>query len=235
MSSLSPSALPDAVARARRHSSFLAMLLDREPDIEAGALAGELLTPPAMAEDLPVGTRLRRERRALALTIALGDLSGLYDLTEVTHRLTDFADRSLDRAIRAAIEERTPGADPVGFAAIALGKQGSRELNYSSDIDPILIFDPLTLPRRPREEPEDAAVRIGKRVVELLQARDGDGYVLRVDLRLRPSPEATPIAIPVEGAIAYYESQALTWERAAFIRARAAAGWSRPRITWRGA
>ncbi|MDG6746080.1 hypothetical protein QCF01_16960, partial [Staphylococcus aureus] len=69
-----------------------------------------------------------------------------------------------------------------------------------------------------------AAVRIGKRVVELLQARDGEGYVLRVDLRLRPSPEATPIAIPVEGAIAYYESQALTWERAAFIRARAAAG-----------
>ena len=67
-------------------------------------------------------------------------------------------------------------------------------------------------------------MRIGKRVVELLQARDGDGYVLRVDLRLRPSPEATPIAIPVEGAIAYYESQALTWERAAFIRARAAAG-----------
>ena len=224
MSSLSLSALPDAVARARRHSSFLAMLLDREPDIEAGALAGELLTPPATAEDLPVGTRLRRERRALALTVALGDLSGLYDLTEVTHRLTDFADRSLDRAIRAAIEERTPGAEPVGFAAIALGKQGSRELNYSSDIDPILIFDPQTLPRRPREEPEDAAVRIGKRVVELLQARDGDGYVLRVDLRLRPSPEATPIAIPVEGAIAYYESQALTWERAAFIRARAAAG-----------
>ena len=117
-----------------------------------------------------------------------------------------------------------PDAEPRGFAAIALGKQGSRELNYSSDIDPILLFDPATLPRRAREEPEEAAVRIGARVVELLQARDGDGYVLRVDLRLRPSPEVTPIALPVDAAIGYYESQALPWERAAFIRARAAAG-----------
>ena len=216
--------LIDAVARARAHSPFLAMLLDREPDIEAAALDGRLADLPMFDPDLPTGVALRRERRALALTVALGDLSGLYDLTGVTRRLTDFADAALERAIRAAILERTPDAEPVGFAAIALGKQGSRELNYSSDIDPILLFDPQTLPRRPREEPEEAAVRIGKRVVELLQARDGEGYVLRVDLRLRPSPEATPIAIPVEGAIAYYESQALTWERAAFIRARAAAG-----------
>lgn len=216
--------LTDAVARARRYSPFLAMLLDREPAIEAAALEGTLLDQEILDGDLPVGASLRRERRALALTVALGDLAGLYDLTEVTRRLTDFADRALMQAIHAAIEERTPGAEPIGFAAIALGKQGSRELNYSSDIDPILIFDPATLPRRAREEPEDAAVRIGKRVIELLQARDGDGYVLRVDLRLRPSPEATPIAIPVDGAIAYYESRALTWERAAFIRARAAAG-----------
>ena len=216
--------LTDAVARARRYSAFLAMLLDREPAIEAAALEGTLLDQEILDGDLPVGASLRRERRALALTVALGDLAGLYDLTEVTRRLTDFADRALMQAIHAAIEERTPGAEPIGFAAIALGKQGSRELNYSSDIDPILIFDPATLPRRAREEPEDAAVRIGKRVIELLQARDGDGYVLRVDLRLRPSPEATPIAIPVDGAIAYYESRALTWERAAFIRARAAAG-----------
>ncbi|MET4896455.1 bifunctional [glutamine synthetase] adenylyltransferase/[glutamine synthetase]-adenylyl-L-tyrosine phosphorylase [Sphingomonadaceae bacterium jetA1] len=217
-------ALPDAVARARAYSPFLNMLLDREPGIEELALHGRLGDLPALDPDLPVGVALRRARRALALSVALGDLAGIYDLTGVTRRLTDFADRALDRAIRAAIQERTPGADPVGFAAIALGKQGSGELNYSSDIDPILIFDPLTLPRRAREDAEEAAVRIGKRVVELLQARDGEGYVLRVDLRLRPSPEATPIAIPVEGAIAYYESQALTWERAAFIRARAAAG-----------
>ncbi|XHS03141.1 hypothetical protein ACFB49_47650 [Sphingomonas sp. DBB INV C78] len=138
--------------------------------------------------------------------------------------LSDFADSALDRAVAAAIEERTPGEEPRGFAVLALGKHGSRELNYSSDIDPILIFDPETLPRRERDEPIEAAVRIGKRVVELLQARDDAGYVFRVDLRLRPSPEATPIVLPVEAAISYYESSALPWERAAFIRARAAAG-----------
>jgi glutamate-ammonia-ligase adenylyltransferase len=168
--------------------------------------------------------RLRLERRRLALLVALGDLSGRFDLTRVTGLLSDFADDALDRAIRTAIRERTPDAEPRGFAAIALGKQGSRELNYSSDIDPILIFDPVTLPCKPREAPEDAAVRIGRRVIELLQSRDADGYVMRVDLRLRPSPEATPIALPVEAAISYYESQALPWERAAFIRARACAG-----------
>jgi len=201
------------------------MVLNREPDLARSLAAGKLDLSLSSAEaDMPVARRLRIERRAMALNVAIGDLAGVFDLTAVTGALTRFADYALDTAIRTAIEERTPGAEPRGFVAIALGKQGSSELNYSSDIDPILLFDPATLPRRPREEPEEAAVRIGKRVVELLQARDGDGYVLRVDLRLRPSPEITPIALPVDAAIGYYEAQALPWERAAFIRARAAAG-----------
>jgi glutamate-ammonia-ligase adenylyltransferase len=214
----------EAVGRARKNAPFLAMLLRLETEIAAQAEAGFLLAAPALPSDLPVARRLRLERRSLALTVAIGDLAGVLDLTAVTEALTGFADRALDGAIAAAIEERTPGEPPRGFAAIALGKQGSRELNYSSDIDPILLFDPATLPRRAREEPDEAAVRIGRRAVELLQARDGDGYVLRVDLRLRPSPEVTPIVLPVNAAISYYESQALPWERAAFIRARAAAG-----------
>lgn len=218
--------LEDAIQRARDHAPFLAHLIDREPELISG-LEGALADPVTAARvdgALSMGKMLRLERRRLALLVALGDLSGRYDLTRVTRLLTDFADDAVDRAIRTAIAERTPDAEPRGFAAIALGKQGSRELNYSSDIDPILIFDPATLPIRAREEPGEAAVRIGRRVVELLQARDADGYVLRVDLRLRPSPEVTPIVLPVEAAISYYESQALPWERAAFIRARAASG-----------
>ncbi|MES1971033.1 MAG: bifunctional [glutamine synthetase] adenylyltransferase/[glutamine synthetase]-adenylyl-L-tyrosine phosphorylase [Pseudomonadota bacterium] len=216
-----------AVRRARAEAPFLSLLLDREPDFARRMERGEL---PALDEvpihdiDMPVMRRLRLERRRLALLVAIGDLAGAFDLTAVTGALSAFADRALDSAINAAIAERTPGAPPLGFAAIALGKQGSRELNYSSDIDPILIFDPETLPCRPREDADEAAVRIGRRVVEILQARDGDGYVLRVDLRLRPSPEVTPIVLPVDAAISYYESLALPWERAAFIRARAAAG-----------
>ncbi|WP_375391265.1 bifunctional [glutamine synthetase] adenylyltransferase/[glutamine synthetase]-adenylyl-L-tyrosine phosphorylase [uncultured Sphingomonas sp.] len=217
--------LADAIARARAHSPFLASALQREPAIASACEAGALTLDLAeIAADQPITVRLRRRRRALALTVALGDLAGLMDLTAVTGALTRFADGALDEAIAAAIFERTPDAELRGFTAIALGKQGSGELNYSSDIDPILLYDPSTLPRRAREEPADAAVRIARRVVELLQARDADGYVLRVDLRLRPSPEVTPIALPVDAAIGHYESQALPWERAAFIRARAAAG-----------
>ena len=206
--------LHDARSRATRFAPFLNSLIAR-----AQVTAAALDEP-----ELPIGKRLRLERRQLALAVAEGDLAGALDLTAVTAALTDFADSALDRAITAAIVERTPGVEVQGFAAIALGKQGSRELNYSSDIDPILIYDPATLPHRAREDVADAAVRIGRRVLELLQTRDVDGYVLRVDLRLRPSPEATPIVIPIDAAIAYYESQALPWERAAFIRARAAAG-----------
>lgn len=158
----------DAVARARQWSPFLSMLLQREPEMAAMLENGVLPELHSLARDLadmPTPRRLRLERRRLALRVAIGDLAGCDDLTAVTHALSDFADRALDSAIVTAIAERTPDAPVQGFTAIALGKQGSRELNYSSDIDPILLFDPATLPCRPREAPEEAAVRIGKRVV----------------------------------------------------------------------
>lgn len=218
----------DALERAASHAPFLRALIDRHADLvelmAAGDMAAALARCGAGLDGVPAAAALRRERARTALVLAIGDLSGAFDFEQVTTALSDLADRALDRAIATAIAERTPDAPATGFAAIALGKHGSRELNYSSDIDPILIFDPATLPCRPREEAADAAVRIGRRVVELLQARDADGYVFRIDLRLRPSPEVTPIALPVEAAIGYYESSAVAWERAAFVRARAAAG-----------
>jgi glutamate-ammonia-ligase adenylyltransferase len=218
----------DALARMRGHAPFLARAMDRLAPItamlEAGEIDAALAAARAMGEGDPVARMLRRRRGALALVTAAADLAGAWDLNQVSATLSDFADEALDAAITAAFAERYPGEEPRGFAVLALGKHGSRELNYSSDIDPILLYDPRVLPRREREDPADAAVRIGRRVSELLSARDGDGYVFRVDLRLRPSPEATPIALPVEAAIGYYESMALGWEQAAFIRARAAAG-----------
>ena len=224
---LTSAALDALLARIDRHSPFLRVIARQRSDIveaigrdgvDAVVRAQCVSVDPADAPRL-----LRRQRQAVALAVALADLDGA-PLEQVVGWLSDFADHALDSAIRVSIAERTPDADPVGFAALALGNHGSRELNYSSDIDPILIFDPETLPRRGREEPIEAAVRIARRVVELLQARDGDGYVFRVDLRLRPSPEATPVALPYEAALSHYESAALPWERAAFIRARAAAG-----------
>ena len=175
-------------------------------------------------EGASVGEALRHQRRALALSVAVGDLSGELSLERLTAALSDFADHAIDAALAAAIDERFPGAGTDGFTVLALGKLGSRELNYSSDVDLILLFDPNVLPRRERDDPSEAAVRIGRRLVELLQQRTEHGYVARVDLRLRPSPEVTPIVLSADAAISYYESQALPWERAAFIRARACAG-----------
>jgi [glutamine synthetase] adenylyltransferase / [glutamine synthetase]-adenylyl-L-tyrosine phosphorylase len=223
-----PSARGNALARARDHSPFLreALSLHREiADVflAKGAMAAAELALAAAA-DLPLERRLRRRRHGLALAVALGDLAGELPLEQVTALLSDFADGAIDQAVASAISERVPDAASAGFAVIALGKLGSHELNYSSDVDLMLLFDPATLPRRPRDDPGEAAVRIGRRVIELLQMRTEDGYVERVDLRLRPSPEVTPIALPVDAAISHYESSALPWERAAFIRARAAAG-----------
>ena len=174
--------------------------------------------------DHSIEDELRRRRQALALAVALGDLAGELTLERVTRLLSDFADQAIAAALRQAIDERAPGAPLEGFAVIALGKLGSVELNYSSDVDLSLLFDPATLPRREREDAGEAAVRIGRRMIEILQRRTASGYVERVDLRLRPSPEVTPIALPVDAAISHYESSALPWERAAFIRARAVAG-----------
>jgi len=216
-----------ALARAEAYASFLRVAAIAFPDIarifvEEGS---EAAVARALAIDAgSVGERLRRRRHALALAVALADLSGEQPLEWVTATLSDFADAAMDEAIKAAMLERVPDEEPRGLAILALGKLGSRELNYSSDVDLVLLFDPETLPRRPRDEPGEAAVRYGRRFIELMQQRTHDGYVARVDMRLRPSPEVTPIVLPADAAISYYESSALPWERAAFIRARAAAG-----------
>ncbi|WP_276205511.1 bifunctional [glutamine synthetase] adenylyltransferase/[glutamine synthetase]-adenylyl-L-tyrosine phosphorylase [Sphingomonas montana] len=221
-------AIADARDSMIAQAPFLRRLALSRPEVLDRAAGGDFAGAIADAHEAGEGATdvaraLRRERQAVSLVVALGDISGRLAFEQVVRLLSDFADRAVERALQAIFRER--GADDAtGFCVLALGKHGSRELNYSSDIDPILLFDPDTLPRRRGEEPVEAAARIARRLVEMLQARDANGYVFRVDLRLRPSPEATPPALPVEAAIGYYESSALPWERAAFIRARAAAG-----------
>ncbi|MFL6782063.1 MAG: glutamine-synthetase adenylyltransferase, partial [Sphingomicrobium sp.] len=217
----------DAIARAEEYAPFLRATIASFPDIAERFVndGAEAAVAKALALDgETVGERLRRRRHGLALATALGDLSGEQSLEWVTATLSDFADQAMDEALRCAMIERMPDEEPRGLSILALGKLGSRELNYSSDVDLVLLFDPVRLPRRQREEAGEAAVRYGRRFVELMQQRTTDGYVARVDLRLRPSPEVTPIVLPADAAISYYESSALPWERAAFIRARAAAG-----------
>lgn len=219
----------DALVRARAHAPFLREGLARQPELAEMLEQGNAEAALAWARALSSGeekiqTGLRQRRLALAVTLAVGDLAGEFPLARVMTELSDFADHALDAVISAAIVERAPDAQPTGFVALALGKQGARELNYSSDIDPILLYDPETLPRRSRDDPGEAAQRVARRVVEMLSHKDEYGYVFRVDLRLRPASEVSPLAVSVDAAISHYESSALAWERAAFIRARAAAG-----------
>lgn len=199
--------------RSRR--ALLAALASDGCDAAFGRLMGDLAGEPIMP-------RLRRARGDLALLTALADLSGAWPLERVTAALSDFADAAIDAAIAAALAER--GAPNRGLVALALGKLGSRELNYSSDVDLIILHEPELIPRRPHEEPGEAAVRIARRAVAILADLTPDGYVARVDLRLRPASEITPMSIAVGAAEHYYQSEALTWERVAFIRARACAG-----------
>ncbi len=223
-------ALAAAAVHAFAHSPFLRGLMRRFPAALAQAVrAGpeaELATALAHGADpgTPVARRLREARGRVALAVALADIAQAWPLERVTAALSDFADLALEEALAAAIAERTPGDHQRGLAILALGKLGSRELNYSSDIDLIILHDRATLPVRRGEDPDEAAVRIVRRLSELLQARDAFGYVQRVDLRLRPSPEVTPTSLPWGAAVSYYHSEALAWERAAFIRSRAAAG-----------
>ena len=219
----------DAISRARAGSPFLSSAMRRLPAILALCAEGDGEGALSAARELGRGetkveVALRRERLGLALALGLGDLSGAFPLARVMKELSNFADRALDAAIATVITRRVPEADPRGFTAIALGKQGACELNYSSDIDPILLFDRDSLPRRPRDDAGEAAQRYARQIVEILARQTEDGHVFRVDLRLRPASEVSPLAVSFAAALSHYESMALAWERAAFIRARSAAG-----------
>ena len=128
---MSVAKLNDALDRADRHAPHLRLLMQRHPDVRDFLASGDLAAglachTQAVDADLPIGEALRQAKGALALAVAIGDLAGLLDLETVTGLLSDFADLALDRAIKAAITEYRPGADPIGLAAIALGKHGSR-------------------------------------------------------------------------------------------------------------
>lgn len=233
---LKASPLAPALAHAWAHSSYLKGLIRDNPERLALLLTEG---PRAVVDRALAGVRaldldgvelddamaaLRQAKADVALAAAIADIGGQWALEDVTGALSDVAAVTTDAAIRLAVRETSGVASSDGFVALALGKLGSGELNYSSDIDLILLFDPERLTCRNRDDVDTAAVRIAQRLVHILTLRTGDGYVFRVDLRLRPDPDVTPPALPVRGAESYYQSSALPWERSAFVRARAIAG-----------
>lgn len=178
---------------------------------------------------------LRKGKARAALLIALADISGAWRLEDVTRALSTFADVSLDMSLRFLLKSQAEKGKCIlgdgdaperacGMTVIAMGKYGAFELNYSSDIDVVVFFDPEKVPVVPGGDPQKLAVRITKDLVTLMQEATGDGYVFRTDLRLRPDAGATQVALSIDAASFYYENMGQNWERAAWIKARAAAG-----------
>ena len=219
---------------AARDPARLARLLFSPPEESLAALLCRVRAarPQTEAEAMRA---LRRAKEEAALLIGLADLAQVWEAEFVMRALTDFADVALSAAIDCALRQEAQAgsltlADPdepgrgSGWIFLAMGKGGAFELNYSSDLDLVVLFDRSRARLAKPDEDWDFFVRLTQRVVRIMSERTADGYVFRLDLRLRPDPGATPIALPLEAAYAYYESMGQNWERAAFIKARAAAG-----------
>ena len=216
----------------------LVRVLDAPPDQHLDHLI-EALQAQAIGDDQPIKswmTTLRAFKAEAALVISLADLAGCWPIMRATEALADVADAACDAAVaylfRAAQrKEDWRGApdDPAphrssGLIVLAMGKHGARELNFSSDIDLIVFYERDKARLRDGLDPAQFFIRMTRDLVKLLNDRTADGYVFRTDLRLRPDPGATQVAISTDAALHYYESFGQNWERAAMIKARPAAG-----------
>lgn len=237
----------DLVAGILAHSPFLTQIMRRDPvgllaSLTADAderrdalLAGiaAFATPETATADLM--RELRRFRQAMALLIALADIGGVWAVEAVIAALSATADMAVELASEHALQQaagfgRIDLADPAdpgkgsGLVVLALGKHGAGELNYSSDIDIVVFFDPEMAEAAGVAEPSSFFVKLTQQIARIIQERTPDGYVFRVDLRLRPDPGSTHVAVALPTAYAYYETVGQNWERAAMIKARPVAG-----------
>ncbi|HWV54038.1 bifunctional [glutamine synthetase] adenylyltransferase/[glutamine synthetase]-adenylyl-L-tyrosine phosphorylase [Pseudorhodoplanes sp.] len=214
----------------------LTRLLRANPESHIEALLTNVVDAlSGMADEAEAMQFLRRTKAEAALLIAIADIGGVWPVLQVTRALTDLADRMVQGAVRFLLNEavrrgRLTPADPghpergSGYIVLAMGKMGAFELNYSSDIDLIVFYDPEAPAIPADSEPSALYIRVTRGLVKLLQERTPDGYVFRVDLRLRPDPASTQVAISVPAGLDYYEHRGQNWERSAMIKARPCAG-----------
>lgn len=217
------------MAAAIEHAPYLARLVERHgeelKDVGAAALYEQALRrsqhvdPQESVDELMRQLRIDKARTHLA--IAMLDLTQKASLSETTARLTTFA----DTAVQAALQNTLVAADlcDTGLFVAALGKMGAGELNYSSDIDMAVFFDPEQFEGGKRDA-VDAASRVTQAAMRILNQQSRDGYVFRTDLRLRPDPSSNPLAVSTRRAELYYESVGQNWERMVWIKGRPCAG-----------
>jgi len=215
---------------------FSCNLLEQGPDVTMVSLTNELRRElKGEKRTAQIMSVLRRGKRRVGLTTAIADLTGIWNLTTVTATLSEFAEFTLSIATAHVLECAAEAGEILldnpaiperksGYIVLAMGKLGARELNYSSDIDLVILYDSEIVSAAKTETLSDIFVRATRQLVRIMDERTEDGYVFRTDLRLRPDPAATPIAMSTHAAESYYENVGQNWERAAFIKARPIAG-----------
>ncbi|HHS82010.1 MAG TPA: bifunctional [glutamine synthetase] adenylyltransferase/[glutamine synthetase]-adenylyl-L-tyrosine phosphorylase, partial [Devosia sp.] len=233
-------AAPYLADLAQKHAGFLVSALFASPrETLDGILSQEATAGQTAATLDDISQALRRAKSRAALLIAVAETGGVWTPRQAAMALSDLADTCLSAGLSFLVREavsakrfrsvsdgdRQPvDAANCGLAIIALGKHGGRELNYSSDIDIVAFFDPAAGVLTDSENASRTYTRLVQRLASLMQERTEHGYVFRTDLRLRPDPGSTPVALSVDAALTYYEGRGQNWERAAWIKARQAAG-----------
>ncbi|SBW13476.1 bifunctional glutamine-synthetase adenylyltransferase/deadenyltransferase [Brucella sp. 10RB9215] len=220
-----------------RQPRILDRIVSATPESALEAILDEISAIGTVAgvSESELMTSLRQLKREAHVLIALCDLARIFNTETTTDQLTDLAEActgaavrflllDADAAGRINLPDRSNPEKDCGWIVLGMGKFGARELNYSSDIDLIVFIDETRPAIGDPYECVDTFSRLTRRLVRILQDRTGDGYVFRVDLRLRPDPGSTPLAIPVGAALHYYEGRGQNWERAAMIKARPVAG-----------
>jgi glutamate-ammonia-ligase adenylyltransferase len=220
-----------------RYPDLLAALVNAgqlDQVLQAGEMAGQLETALAGVADedalLPV---LRRFRRRQMLRIIWRDICSKASLEETLEDLSELADQCIRQALehlsswaqaRSGVPRDAQGK-PQCLVVLGMGKLGARELNLSSDIDLIFTFPAHGQTDGPRPlSNEQFFTRLGRSLINVLGRMTEDGFVFRVDMRLRPFGEAGPLALSFGAMETYYSSQAREWERYAMIKARPVTG-----------
>lgn len=222
---------------ARRRPQILDGLFDQPVEARLKAISTAIEQAP-LAEAVSESSlmmELRQCKTEAHFLIALADLAGEAQTSQTVRRLSDLADACTRAAVDFLLRDAHGQGklrlsdldDPSlrsGWIVLGMGKLGAHELNFSSDIDLVVFFDPEASAVIDPLDATELFSRLTRRLVRILQDRTEHGYVFRTDLRLRPDPGSTPLAIPVEAALRYYEARGQNWERAAMIKARPVAG-----------
>ena len=200
-------------SRLTEHNGLAQRKTQLQFDSEASAAVAPWMRETSVAADFDAALdALRRYQRWELLRIGVCDLLGLLDLPTVTAQLSCLAESTVNASLEIAA--RQTGADRRGFVVLAMGKLGGGELNYSSDID--LLF----LARGDAE----AHRRLAERLIAALTRATAEGFLYRVDMRLRPWGRVGPLVSTLDGYLNYLERHARLWERQAMLRGRPIAG-----------